>query len=273
MKKNPEKVSAHNESVDSEKQPLLTHLIAMRKLLISCGVAILIGFVAAFYFLCEPLMAFIMDPIAARGIDVIYTAVSEALTTQLKVSFIAGVVIVSPFVFYQLWAFIKPALYDNEIRLFRVLFVVALVLFLIGIVFCYQYVYTLALNFFFVAGENLATPMLSIDKYVNFLFGFILPFGIVFELPVAIYMLTRVGWVDYKKLSSWRKYVFFGIFIVAAILTPPDIVSQVMLGVPMFLLYEIGVQVSRFTKAKPRNPYNIDMDAVEAEEQQQNSQQ
>ena len=250
MKKKPEKAVSHNDSVDSEKQPLLYHLMALRTLLMHCGIAILIGFAAAFYFLCEPLMNFIISPITARGIDIIYTAVSEALTTQIKVSFVAGVVLVSPYVFYQIWAYVKPALYDNEIRLFRTLFFIALILFLTGIVFCYQYVYTLALNFFFVAGENLATPMLSIDKYIGFLFGFILPFGIVFELPIAIFMFTRLGWVNYEMLSSSRKFIFFGIFIFAAILTPPDVVSQVMLGVPMFLLYEVGVQVSRFTKPR-----------------------
>lgn len=252
MKNKPEKAVRHDHAVDSEKQPLLSHLMALRTLLMHCGIAILVGFIAAFYFLCEPLMNFIISPITARGIDIIYTAVSEALTTQLKVSFIAGVVLVSPYLFYQIWAYVKPALYENEIRLFRILFVIALLLFLTGIVFCYQYVYTLALNFFFVAGENLATPMLSIDKYIGFLFGFILPFGIVFELPVAIYMFSRLGWVNYQQLSSSRKFVFFGIFVIAAILTPPDVVSQVMLGVPMYLLYEVGVQVSRFTKPRER---------------------
>lgn len=252
MKNKPEKSIKHDKAVDSEKQPLLYHLMALRSLLMHCGAAILIGFIASFYFLCDPLMNFITSPINERGIEIIYTAVSEALTTQIKVSFIAGVVVVSPYLFYQIWAYVKPALYDNEIRLFRGLFFIALLLFLTGIVFCYQYVYTLALNFFFVAGENLATPMLSIDKYIGFLFGFILPFGIVFELPIAIFMFTRLGWVNYEMLSSSRKFVFFGIFILAAILTPPDVVSQCMLGLPMFVLYEVGVQVSRFTK--PREP-------------------
>lgn len=240
--------SQHDQSVTTSAQPLLSHLLAMRKLLIACLGAVVVGFVVAFYFLCTPLMKFITSPIEARGVQIIYTAMSEALTTQLKVSLMAGVVIVSPFIFYQIWAFIKPALYDNEIRVFRVLFFVALGLFLLGIVFCYRYVYELAINFFLIAGEDLATPMLSIDKYVNFLFSFILPFGVVFELPIAIFMATRMGWVDYKKLSGYRKYVFFGIFVLAAILTPPDIVSQVMLGLPMYLLFEIGVLVSRFTK-------------------------
>ena len=247
-KKKKGRISEHDESVSEQAQPLLYHLNAMRKLFVACVVAILVGFVVAFYLLCEPLMHFITSPIEARGVQIIYTAVSEALVTQFKVSLVAGVVAVSPFLFYQIWAFVKPALYDNEIRVFRMLFTIALMLFLLGIFFCYRYVYGLALNFFLVAGENLATPMLSIDKYVGFLFSFILPFGVVFELPVAIYMATRMGIVNYKQLAAGRKYVFLGIFVAAAILTPPDVVSQIMLGVPMYVLYEVGVQVSRFTK-------------------------
>lgn len=247
-KKESRPAVSHDESVNTNIQPLMVHLLAVRKLLINCAIAVVVGFVVAFYFLCTPLMNFIIAPIEARGVTIIYTAMSEAFTTQLKVSLIAGVLIVSPFIFYQIWAFVKPALYENEIRLFRLMFFLALCLFLLGVVFCYRYVYGLAINFFLIAGEDLATPMLSIDKYVNFLFSFLLPFGVVFELPIGIYMATRMGWVDYKKLSRWRKYVFFGIFVLAAILTPPDVVSQIMLGVPMYVLFEIGVQVSRFTK-------------------------
>ena len=252
-KKKKDQISEHDESVSQQAQPLLYHLNAMRKLFVACVVAVLVGFVVAFYLLCEPLMRFITSPIEARGVQIIYTAVSEALVTQFKVSLIAGIIAVSPFLFYQIWAFIKPALYDNEIRVFRMLFTIALFLFLLGIFFCYRYVYGLALNFFLVAGENLATPMLSIDKYVGFLFSFILPFGIVFELPVAIYMATRMGIVNYKQLANGRKYVFLGIFVAAAILTPPDVVSQIMLGVPMYVLYEVGVQVSRLTKNRREN--------------------
>ena len=249
-KKDPSAATEHDQNVNENAQPLLEHLLAMRKLLIACFGAIAVGFVIAFYFLRAHVMAFITRPIEARGVQIIYTAVSEAFTTQLKVSLVVGVILVSPFLFYQIWAFVKPALYDNEIRLFRALFFLALGLFLLGIVFCYRYVYGLAINFFLISGEDLATPMLSLDKYVGFLFSFILPFGVVFELPIGVYMATRVGWVTYEKLRSWRKFVFFGIFVLAAVLTPPDIISQVMLGVPMYLLFEVGVQVSRFTKPR-----------------------
>ena len=247
---NPKKSkTAHTQDeVQQLNQPLISHLMALRKLLVSCAIAIIAGFVISFYFFCDPLMDFITAPISSRGITMIYTAVSEAMTTKLKVSFISGIVLFSPFIFYQIWAFVKPALYENEIRIFRLLFCVGVVMFLVGVAFCYRYVYELALNFFIIAGENLATPRLSIDKYVGFLFSFILPFGVMFEMPIAVYMGTRMGWVNYARLCSWRKYVFFGIFIIAAILTPPDVVSQIMLGVPIYLLYEVGVQVSRFTK-------------------------
>ena len=247
-KKKQEEGQSHDDQVQSSTQPLISHLMALRKLLVACAIAILAGFVLSFYLLCNLLMDFITSPISSRGITLIYTAVSEAMTTKLKVSLISGIVVVSPFIFYQIWSFIKPALYENEIRTFRVLFFLGLFMFLLGVVFCYRYVYELALNFFIIAGEDLATPMLSIDKYVGFLFSFVLPFGVVFELPIAVYMGTRLGWVDHAKLSHCRKYVFFGIFVLAAILTPPDVVSQIMLGVPIYILYEVGVLVSRFTK-------------------------
>lgn len=248
--------SAHDADVKKNTQPLISHLMAFRKLVIAVLIAVLVGFVVAFYFLCGPLMKFITSPIEARGIQIIYTAVSEAFTTQLKVSLMAGVVVMSPFIFYQIWAFVKPALYDNEIRLFRVLFFIALLLFLSGIVFCYCYVYELALNLFLISGEDLATPMLSIDKYIGFLIGFLLPFGVVFELPVAIFIMARLGLVDHKQLIGSRKFVFFGIFVLAAILTPPDVISQIMLGFPMYALFEVGVLVARFTK--PRNPVQLE---------------
>ena len=112
--------------------------------------------------------------------------------------------------------------------------------------------YSLAVDFFLVAGDSLATPMLSIDKYVSFLFGFLVPFGVAFQLPVVLYLTTRVGLTTPDMLRSKRKYVILAIFVLAAILTPPDVVSQVALGLPMCGLYEIGILVSRCTKARER---------------------
>lgn len=256
MSENENIRSDHDDRVENDKSSLLDHLLEFRKLLVRAAIAIVIGCVGCFAVVLNPLMAFITKPIADRGIQIIYTAVSEAFATQFRVSIAAGIVLVSPIIFYLLWAYIKPALYDNEIRVFRVLFLCALFLFLLGVVFCYTCVYNLAINFFIVSGENIATPMLSLDKYVNFLFSFILPFGIAFELPVALFIAAKMGLTNYAKLAKARKFVFFGIFVVAAILTPPDVVSQIMLGVPMYLLYELGIQVARRTK--PRTPPEVE---------------
>ena len=232
--------------------PLLVHLQALRRVLIVSAAAVAVAFVLVFYVAIEKLMGWIIGPITERGIEIIYTAMSEALVTKFKVAIVAAIILASPVIIWQIWSFIKPALYPKEKKAFRVLFLIALLLFLLGVVFCYLAVYTLAVDFFLIAGDNLATPMLSIDKYVSFLFGFIVPFGVAFQLPVALYLTTRMGLTNYKMLASKRKFVILGIFVLAAILTPPDVVSQLALGLPMILLYEIGIQACRLTKPKER---------------------
>lgn len=188
--------------------------------------------------------------------ETLQTGVSGRVVLTLpgreNMAVLAGMIIASPVVIWEIWGFIKPALYPQEKRKFRLLFVLALLLFLTGVVFCYFAVYSLAVDFFLVAGDSLATPMLSIDKYVSFLFGFLVPFGVAFQLPVVLYLTTRVGLTTPDMLRSKRKYVILAIFVLAAILTPPDVVSQVALGLPMCGLYEIGILVSRCTKARER---------------------
>lgn len=238
---------------EQNKQSLGEHLVALRKILLRSVLAIVIAFVAVFYFAINYLMGFITDPIVERGITVIYTEMSAAMMTKMKVALIAGVVVASPFVFWQIWSFIKPALYKNERKMFRLTFLATVVLFLLGVAFCYVAVYFLAVDFFLVAGEDLATPMLAIDKYVSFLFGFVVPFGLAFELPVALYITTKIGLTNHKMLASKRKFVILGIVIVAAFLTPPDVVSQIMLSVPILLLFEISLLICRFVKPKEQS--------------------
>ncbi|MBR0408470.1 MAG: twin-arginine translocase subunit TatC [Clostridia bacterium] len=252
LKKKIQAPQADAGSTPVEGAPLLSHLLALRRVLIVSALAVIISFFLVYYLFIDQLMAWIIQPITERGIQVIYTAMSEALVTKFKVALIAAAIVASPVIIWQVWGFIKPALYPKEKKAFRILFFIALLLFLAGVVFCYTAVYLLAVDFFLVAGDNLATPMLSIDKYVSFLFGFIVPFGIAFQLPVALYLTTRVGWTNYRMLASKRKYVILGIFVLAAILTPPDVVSQLALGLPMVALYEIGIQVCRVTKTKER---------------------
>ena len=243
----PEKVAPQEQ-----KQSVLVHLAALRNVLVISAAAIGIAFVLIFYFAIDWLMGLILQPIEARGIEIIYTAMSEALVTKMKVGLVAAIVVASPVIIWQIWSFIKPALYPHEKKIFRVLFFVILLLFLLGVVFCYGAVYMLAVDFFLIAGENLAVPMLSVDKYVGFLFGFVVPFGIAFELPVVLYMTTRMGWTNHQMLASKRKYIILAVAVVAAVLTPPDVVSQMMLGIPMLILFEIGVLIARFVKPRER---------------------
>ncbi|MBR4502360.1 MAG: twin-arginine translocase subunit TatC [Clostridia bacterium] len=240
------------DSPEDHRATLLSHLLALRNVLLISVASVGAAFFLVYTLAIDPLMSWIIDPIRARGIEIIYTAMSEALVTKFKVALIAGFIVAFPVIIWQVWGFIKPALYPKEKKAFRVLFFLALLLFLTGVLFCYFAVYTLAVDFFLVAGDDLATPLLSIDKYVGFLFGFIVPFGIAFLLPIALYLTTRMGWTDYKMLSSKRKYIILAIFVMAAILTPPDVVSQVALGVPLCVLYEISVQVARLTKPRER---------------------
>lgn len=242
--------SAADDGLDEteDQLSLRDHLLALRSVVITCVIAVAVGFVAAFYFIIDPLMKWITAPIESRGIQVIYTAVSEALTTKIKVALVTGIVIASPIIIWQVWHFIKPALYPKERRSFCFFFFFALQLFLVGIVFCYASVYFLAIDFFMVSGEGLATPMLSMDKYVSFLFGFLLPFlGRVYAAGFCIsHNEDRPD--NASNADSQAKYVILAIFILAAILTPPDVVSQVMLGMPMIALYEVGILVSKLVK-------------------------
>ena len=235
---------------EQNQQTVGEHLIALRKILLRSAAAIGIAFLVVFYLAIDHLMGFITGPIVERGITVIYTEMSAALMTKLKVAFIAGIVVACPYVFWQIWTFIKPALYAHEKRAFRLTFAATVFLFLLGVVFCYAAVYFLAVDFFLIAGEDLATPMLAIDKYVSFLFGFVVPFGLAFELPVALYITTKMGLTNHQMLASKRKFVILAVVVIAAFLTPPDVVSQVMLSIPILLLFEISLLICKVVKPR-----------------------
>ena len=240
----------------SKHEAFLENIRALRKVLIVSAVGVVIFFLILFYLFCDQLMAFVLEPVRSRGISMIATAVSEALLTRFKVCLVAALVCTMPLIMQQIWSFVSPALYPQEKRAFAVLFLVALLLFLCGVVFCYLYVFPLAINLFWSSAEGVASTMWSVQEYYNFVLSFVLPFGLMFEMPVLLYMLARRGKVTYQKLASFRKYVLLVIVIAAAILTPPDVVSQMMLAAPMYLLYEISVQIVRLMK--PRSNPNTE---------------
>lgn len=231
-----------------ERAPLLFHLLALRRVILISLFAVIVSFFLVFYLFLEPLMHLLIRPIEDRGIDIIYTAVSEALTTKIKVCLIAAAIISAPVIFWQVWNFIRPAFMPKTQKTFLSVFLLMLILFLLGVSFCIFAVYNLALDFFIVQGNTIAKPMLSLDKYVGFLFGFVIPFGIAFLLPLVMYLMTKSGITSVQMLSSRRKYVVLGVFILAAVLTPPDIISQIALGIPLCLLYEAGILAARMIK-------------------------
>ena len=234
----------------SQKEALYEHIRALRRVLVVSAAAVGVLFVLFFYLFCNPLVDFVLAPVRSRGIDIIATAVSEALMIQLKVCLVAAVVTGMPIIIQQVWSFISPALYPHEKRLFAGLFFVALLLFCAGVAFCYLYVFPLAINLFWAASDTVAPAMWSVNEYFSFVLSFVLPFGLIFELPVVVVMLAKRGKVSYASLAKARKYVLLVIVVVAAILTPPDVISQCMLAAPMYLLYEIAAQLARFVKPR-----------------------
>lgn len=225
-------------------QPLFAHLNALRRTLMMIVLSVLLAFTVLFLCLSKQLVNWVTEPLKVQHIQVIFTDVSEAFTAQTKLSFIAAVVVASPVIFAAIWSFIRPALRRKERIIAGGTLTLALGLFALGIYFAYRYVFFLAVNFFVYAGDGVAEPLLSVGTYVGSLFGFLLPFGVMFELPIAVVVLTRWGLVTTRKLNRARKYIILGIFVVSAVLTPPDVVSQIMLGVPLWVLFEVGVLLS-----------------------------
>lgn len=234
----------------NKKQALAAHLKALRKVLIVSATAVCVAFLVIFYLLCDPLVDFILAPVRARGIQVVSSAVSDALMMKFKACLVAAAVVAMPVCIGQIWSFVAPALYPREKRTFALLFFLALFLFILGVVFCYLYVFPLTIDLFWQAADGVATTLWSVKEYFSFVLSFVLPFGVMFELPVVVYMLARRGWVTYEWMSKNRKYMILAIFTIAAILTPPDVVSQCMLAAPMLILYEISAQVARVVKKK-----------------------
>lgn len=232
---------------DAPKESIGQHLNELRKvLLISVG-AILIGFVVVFTFFSEMLLVFLSQPLVEHGVNIINIGLAEPFMAQMRVSFVAGFILAFPIVAWQVWSFLRPALLPNEQSAFRVVFFVVLLLFVTGMLFAYAYVFGITVSFFLLTGENVATPHISIDMYLAMLFNFVIPFGLAFQFPVVVYFLHKFDLITIAGLSKNRKFVVLAIFILAAILTPPDVVSKVMLALPMLLLYEVSIAFLRIS--------------------------
>ena len=236
--------------------PLTAHLGELRSRLIKSLVAVGVAFVLCYQFV-ETLMAWLIAPLkaldSAAKVQVIGTGLAEAFFTKLKVSFIAGIFLASPVIFYQIWRFVAPGLYEHERRYVQPFVFFATGFFVCGAYFCYRLVFPTAFGFFLEEyGSISIEPLLRISEYLSFASRMLLAFGVVFELPVFTFFLARTGIVDHKMMIGTWRYAVVGIFIVAAVLTPgPDVASQLLMATPLLVLYVASIGVA-YAFARPR---------------------
>ena len=232
----------------------ISHLIEMRDRLLRAVLAVVIIFICLFPW-AQDLYALLAKPLLAalpKGGQMIATEVTTPFFVPVKVTMMAAFLLALPWVFYQAWAFVAPGLYQHEKRIGVPLVIASVILFLLGMAFAYFLVFPVVFGFIVgVAPEGVAV-MTDIGKYLDFVMGLFMAFGITFEVPVAVVLLVKMGMVSVAKLREIRPYVIVGAFVIGAIFTPPDIISQFMLAVPLWILYEVGIVVAAMiTKPQP----------------------
>lgn len=231
-------------------QPLIEHLLELRRRMmwIICG--LLVCFLALMPF-AQQLYSFVAQPLMAslpKDTSMIATDVIAPFFVPVKVTLMAAFLISLPHTLYQVWAFVAPALYQNEKRLITPLVLSSCLLFFIGMAFAYYLVFPVIFQFLASVTPDGVSMATDIDKYLSFILGMFVAFGTTFEVPVVVVLLARMGIVDTAQLKQARPYVIVGAFVIAAIITPPDVISQILLAVPLIVLYEAGIWFSRFTK-------------------------
>jgi sec-independent protein translocase protein TatC len=240
---------------EEDKAPFTAHLEELRSRLIVSFVAVGIGFFVA-YFFKEKLFELLMKPLTdvmGEGDQLIFTNLPEAFFVYLKTAFLAGVMAASPVILYQFWKFVAPGLYKKErVVLLPVVFLCSF-FFIGGALFGYFIVFPYGFKFFLVFASEFIRPLPSMKEYFSFASKLLIAFGVVFELPLIITLLSRLGLVSVAFLKKSRKYALLLFFVVAAILTPPDVITQIMMAFPLMFLYEISIIGARIFARK--NPY------------------
>lgn len=240
----------------SDQESFISHLVELRQRLVRAVGAVLALFIllvlwpgsgTIYDFLAVPLMS-ALPPDS----KMIATGVITPFMVPIKVTALAALVVALPYVLYQAWAFVAPGLYEHEKRLALPLVVASTLLFLAGMAFCYYIVFEQVFTVIHAWAPKSITPAPDIEAYFSFVLTMFLAFGITFEIPIVVIVLVRMGIVSVEKLREARPYVVVGAFVIAAIVTPPDVLSQFMLAVPMCLLYEAGLFLARFVGVRPK---------------------
>ncbi|MEL6349111.1 MAG: twin-arginine translocase subunit TatC [Myxococcota bacterium] len=238
------------------RMPLMAHLKELRYRLIVSIAAGIIGCVLCFAYV-EPIWEFLVAPMndalmATQRGDLVITDPLEGFMTELKVAAVAGVGLASPIIFFQIWQFIAPGLYPEEQRFITPLAFFSTLLFLAGITFGYSVIFRFAFPFFLEVTPEGVDAMLSINRYLALATRLLVAFGICFQLPIVAFALARVGLIDHKDMIGGFRYSVVGIFIVSAIITPPDVISQVLMATPLIFLYGIGIIIAWLFTTKKR---------------------
>jgi sec-independent protein translocase protein TatC len=238
------------------QESFMSHLVELRQRLVRAVAVVLALFVALFLW---PGSAAIYDLLAAplmnalpQGTTMIATGVITPFMVPVKVTALAAFLVALPYVLYQAWAFVAPGLYDSEKKFALPLVVSSTLLFVLGIAFCYYFVFGKVFAFIHDFAPKSITPAPDIEAYFSFVITMFLAFGVTFEIPIVVIVLVRMGLVSIEQLRAARPYVIVGAFVVAAVVTPPDVLSQFMLAVPMCLLYEAGLIMARFVGVRAK---------------------
>jgi sec-independent protein translocase protein TatC len=242
---------------EAREESFVSHLVELRARLLRAVVAVLVAFLALLPFaqwlyrqIAEPLLA-----VLPEGGQIIAIDVASPFFAPIKLTFVVALMVAMPAVIYQAWAFVAPGLYQHEQRLARPLLYSAALLFYTGCAFAWFFVLPTVFAFLSAVTPEGVAMMTDISRYLDFVLVIFLAFGFCFEVPVAVIILRSLGWVDDAQLREARPYVIVGAFVIAAILTPPDVVSQLLLAIPMCLLYEIGMFAARWLGTTREAPH------------------
>ena len=247
----PGKEQAHDERVDTDEQPFLAHLLELRQRLVRCLLFVFVGFFPVYYF-NGPIFDFITGPMrAALPGTMIATQVASPFLTPLKLAVYATVFATIPVLLHQAWGFVSPGLYLREKRFAVPLLVSSTALFYLGMAFAYFAVFPLVFRFFASVTPAGVEMMTDINSYLDFVLKMFFAFGIAFEIPVATVLLAKTGLTSAKSMARKRPYVIVGCFVAGMLLTPPDVISQIMLAVPAWLLFEVGILLARMVETAP----------------------